>query len=351
MSVKPKATMMTQVPSSATGRVRAFSTAILSLVFLCGYASAQTNATAVQAGQAVAGAPAGEYTIGPGDVLSVSIPEAPEFGGKFRVSDSGLVAIAGLPSPIQAEGESPMQLAHTIRQALVDAKQLRDPKVTVFVEEFHGRRVTVLGAVAKPAVYPLERRTTVLDALSLAGGVLPGSGNAITIVRGAASAEASGTSVGSVQIIDMSHLIKGEDSGLNVEVQNGDVINVSAAQVVYVVGAVIKPGGFVMSNPSSGISVVQALAMAEGFSYVAATGRAVIIRNSTNDAARQEIPVDISHMLSGKLADVLLAPNDILYVPESGAKKTLKALAEIGMSAANGAAIYGVGYRAAGIAP
>jgi polysaccharide biosynthesis/export protein len=262
-----------------------------------------------------------------------------------------LVEIAGLPSPIQAEGESPMQFAHSIRQALIDAKQLRDPKVTVFVEEFHGRRVTVLGAVVKPAVYPLERRTTVLDALSLAGGVLPASGNTVTIVRGAASAEASGTPVGSVQIIDMSRLIKGEDTSLNVEVQNGDVINVSAAQVVYVVGAVIKPGAFVMSNPSAGISVVQAVAMAEGFNYVAATGRALIIRNSTNDAARQEILVDISHMLSGKLADVLLAPNDILYVPESGAKKTLKALAEIGMSAANGVAIYGVGYRAAGIAP
>ncbi len=351
MSVKPKATMMSHIQTSAFGRIRALFAAVVSLLFLCGHASAQSNATPLHAGQAASGVSAEEYTIGPGDVLSVSIPEAPEFGGKFRVSDSGLLEIGALPSPIQAEGESPMQLAHTIRQALIDAKQLRDPKVTVFVEEFHGRRVTVLGAVVKPAAYPLEGRTTVLDALSLAGGVLPGSGNTVTIVRGAASAEASGTSVGSVQIIDMSRLVKGEDTSLNVEVQNGDVINVSGAQVVYVVGAVIKPGGFVMSNPSAGVSVVQAVAMAEGFTYVAATGRAFIIRNSTSDAARQEIPVDISHRLSGKLADVLLAPNDILYVPESGAKKTLKALAEIGMSAANGAAIYGVGYRAAGIAP
>ena len=75
-------------------------------------------------------------------------------------------------------------------------------------------------------------------------------------------------------------------------------------------GAVIKPGGFVMSNPTAGISVVQAVAMAEGFKYVAATGRALIIRKSTNNVARQEIQVDISQMLSGKLADVLLAPNE-----------------------------------------
>lgn len=342
---------MSRVQTIACGAIRGLMMAAISLLFLCGHAAAQANATSAQAGRAGSGAAAEEYTIGPGDVLSVSIPEAPEFGGKFRVSDSGLVAIAGLAAPIQAEGESPVQLAQSIRQALIEAKQLRDPKVTVFVEEFHGRRITVLGAVAKPAVYPLERRTTVLDALSMAGGVLPGSGNTVTIVRGAASAEATGTAVGSVQIIDMSRLVKGEETSLDVEVQNGDVISVSAAQVVYVVGAVIKPGGFVMSNPTAGISVVQAVAMAEGFKYVAATGRALIIRNSTNNVARQEIQVDISQMLSGKLADVLLAPNDILYVPESGAKKTLKALAEIGMSAANGVAIYGVGYRAAGISP
>ena len=321
------------------------------ILLCCGYASAQTLATSPQAGNAASGTASEEYTLGPGDVLSVSIPEAQEFGGRFRVSDSGLIEIPGLAAPIRAEGESPMELAHTIRQALIDAKQLRDPKVTVFVEEFHGRRITVLGAVAKPSVYPLERRTTVLDALSMAGGALPGAGNTVTIVRGPASAEATGTPVGSVQIIDLSRLGKGEDATVNVQVENGDVISVSAAQVVYVVGAVIKPGGFVMSNPSAGISVVQALAMAEGFTSVAATSRGLVIRQSTSDAARQEIPVDLAHMLSGKATDMLLAPNDILYIPESGAKKTLKALAEIAMSAANGVAIYGVGYRAAGIGP
>lgn len=325
--------------------------ALVIVLLCCGRISAQTAVTPTQVANAAAGSPTEEYTLGPGDVVLVSIPEAQEFGGKFRVSDSGLIELPGLASPIRAEGQSPMELAHTIRQALVDAKQLREPKVTVFVEEFHGRRITVLGAVAKPAVYPMERLTTVLDALSLAGGALPGAGNTVTIVRGPASAEATGTPVGSVQIIDMSRLGKGEDASVNVEVQNGDVISVSAAQVVYVVGAVIKPGGFVMSNPSAGISVVQALALAEGFTNVAATSRGLIIRQSTSAAGRQEIPVDLAHMLSGKATDMLLAPNDILYIPESGAKKTLKALTEIAMSAANGVAIYGVGYRAAGIGP
>jgi polysaccharide biosynthesis/export protein len=292
-----------------------------------------------------------DYRISAGDVVSISIPEAQEFGGKFRVSDSGSIDLPGVANPIAAEGQSAAELARTIRQSLIDAKQLRDPKVSVFVEEFHGRRITVLGAVAKPAVYPLERRTTVLEAVSMAGGALPGAGNSVTIVRGKASAEASNTAVGSVEIIDLARLMKGEEPAANIEVQTGDVVSVSAAQIVYVVGAVVKPGGFVMSNPSAGISVVQALAMAEGFNGVAAGGRAVIMRESTSDAARQEIAVDLTRMLAGKSADMMLAPNDILYVPDSTAKKALKVVGEVALSAANGVAIYGVGYRAAGIAP
>jgi polysaccharide biosynthesis/export protein len=321
---------------------------LLSLVFasllFCGRASAQTAAPTNQVPKANSNA-LEEYKIGPDDVLQISVADAPEFGGKFRVSDAGLIEIAGISTPIHAEGQSALELAHTIRTALVDAKQLRDPHVTVFVEEYHGRTITVLGAVNKPAVYSLQKRTTVLDAISMASGTLPNAGSTVTIVRGRASAEATGTEVGSVQIIDMSRLVKGGDTTPNVEVRNEDVINVSSAQVVYVVGAVTKPGGFAMSNPSEGISVVQAIALAEGLRSVAATHRGVIVRQSTSDQGRREIPVDIAQMMAGKDADLLLAPNDILYIPESSGKKTLKVMGDVAMAAVNGLAIYGLGYR------
>jgi polysaccharide export outer membrane protein len=319
---------------------------VLALIFLsCRATGAQTAGPLNLAQRANSGASVEEYKIGPDDVLLVSVADAPEFGGKFRVSDAGLIEIVGISTPIHAEGESALELSHTIRTALLDAKQLRDPRVSVFIEEYHGRTITILGAVNKPAVYSLQRRTTVLDALSMASGTLPNAGSTVTIVRGRASAEATGTTVGSVQIIDMSRLVKGEDSTANVEVRNEDVLSVSAAQVVYVVGAVTKPGGFTMSNPSEGISVVQAIALAEGFRSVAATHRAVIVRQSTNEQARREIPVDLAQMMAGKETDLLLAPNDILYVPESGGKKTLKVMGDVAMAAVNGIAIYGLGYR------
>jgi len=286
-----------------------------------------------------------DYKIGAGDVLSISIADAPEFGGKFRVGDSGTIEIAGVNALIQADGATPSELSHTIRQALINAKQLRDPKVNVFVEEYRGRTITVLGSVSKPAVYPLQKRTNILEALSMAGGALPNAGSTVTIIRGEASAEATNSAVGSVASVNMSRLAKGEDLSANVEVRNGDVISVSAAQVVYVVGAVTKPGGFVMSNPESGISVVQAVAMAEGFKSVAASDRGLIIRQSTSEQGRREISVNIAQMMNGRATDMQLAPNDILYIPESGGKKTLKVMGDVAMAAVNGVAIYGLGYR------
>jgi len=288
---------------------------------------------------------ASEYKIGTDDLLSVSVVDAPEFSGRFRVSEAGLIEIPGLSAPIHAEGQTATELSHTIRQSLLDAKQLREPRVSVFIEEYRGRTIAVLGAVTKPAVYALHKKTSLLEALSMAGGALPNAGATVTIVRGPASAEATGTAPGSVGIIDITRLVKGEDSTANVEVRNEDVINVSASQVVYVVGAVHKPGGYVMANPAEGVSVVQAVALAEGMHSTASTHHGLIVRQSTNDHARQEIPVDIALMMTGKASDVVLAPNDILFVPESGTKKTMKALGDFATAAATGIAIYGLGYR------
>jgi polysaccharide export outer membrane protein len=293
-------------------------------------------------------APVEDYKIGPADILVISVVDAPEFGGKFRVSDSGAIEIPGVSSPIHAEGQTASELERSIDEALIAAKQLRNPHVRVFVDEFHGWTITLLGAVTKPSTYPLTKRTNILEALSLAGGTLPNSGNTVTIVRGSASAEATNTARGSVQIVQMSDLVSGKDLAASIEVRNGDVVSVSSAQLVYVVGAVTKPGGYTMSDVSSGVTVVQAVALAEGLKSVA-SHHALIVRQSSSEKSRLEIPVDIGQMMEGKTADVLLAPNDILYVPKSGAKLTLKAMGDVAAAAVNGVAFYGIGYRVGGV--
>ncbi len=346
--------MRTRIPSASEANRGAFILIVGLFFVFCGIAGAQRSGQASPPGSGpAAGQPtvpgastvSDEYKIGPGDILSVVVVDTPELGGKFRISDTGSLQLPELSEPIHADGQSPEELAHTVRVALIDAKQARDPKVSVFVEQFHGRTITVLGSVTKPSVYALERRTTVLEALSMAGGLLPNAGNIVTIIRGPASAESTNTPVGSVEILDMNKLTKGQDLAANVEVKNGDTVTVSSAAIVYVVGAVTKPGGYAMLDSSDGMSVVQAVALAQGFTSVAATHRGVIVRQSSSDVGRQEIPVDIAQLMMGKATDVPLAPNDIVFVPESGAKKTLKVMGDIAMAAVNGIAIYGVGYR------
>ena len=287
-----------------------------------------------------------DYTIGPGDVMTITIGDSPEMSGKYRVSDSGDIALPLLPNPVKAEGLTPLGLSRAVAAALKKAELLRDPMVNVFVEEFHSRNVTVLGAVAKPSVYPLDRPTTLLEVISLAGGPTATAGNTVTVVRPSQSSDTKDPSAAeSTMNIDLAKLMEGKDPSLNILVQAGDSVSVSAAPIVYVVGAVTKPGGFVLPDPKSGMTILQAIAMAQGMTRVAAPKRSLIVRRPEEGAKSENIPVNIAQLMDGKSQDQKLHPNDILFIPESGMKKSLDKLGTVAMSAVNGMSIYGLGYR------
>lgn len=289
------------------------------------------------------GAVPAEYEVGPGDILAVTIAEAPEFNGKFRVNERGELPLPELATPVPASGQTPFHLAQTVKQALIGAKLFRNPTVNVFVDEYHSRNITVLGAVSKPSVYALQKRTTVLEAISLAGGLLPTAGNTVTLTQGGIGEGSA--SRRTTRTIELSSLVRADNAELNSEVHDGDVISVSNAEVVYVVGAVVKPGGFAFPDQSAGMTVLRALSLAEGTNSVAAKSRAVIIHRSGVEGEREDIPVDINKILNGKSEDLRMKPNDILFIPVSGAKQTLHVAGDVAMAAVNGIAIYGIGYR------
>jgi len=295
---------------------------------------------------------ASDYLIGPRDVLAISVADMPEIREKenFRVTDAGYILLPTLHDPLKAEGLTASELSERIAQSLRDADILRDPIVNVYVEEFHSRTVTVLGAVAKPSVYPLEKPTTLLEALSKAGGLTPTSGRALTIMRKGPLNESNVTNNGPgqagevSQTIDLAKLMQGKDPSLNIEVRDGDVISVSTAPIIYVVGAVGKPGGFALQDPSSGLTVLQALAEAQGYSSVAKPKESLIIRRSASGQDREKIPINLKAIMEGKLPDQWLEANDILFVPESAAKRNLHAWGNaLGNGLITGVAIYGLG--------
>lgn len=308
---------------------------------LCG----QTNETQISKAPLTSGASSDDYLIGPGDVLTITVTDAPEFSGKFLVDQSGYLAMTSLPKPIKAAGQTPSQLSTNLVSALEEARLYREPTVNVFVEEYHSRTVSVVGAVAKPGVYPLRRRTSVVEVVSEAG-LLPTAGNRVTIISGASEAYNPQSEPGtSSQTFDLAKLMRGDDSKSNVEIHDRDVVRVSTAEVIYVVGAVTKPGGFVMQDQSAGVTALQAIALAEGLTPVASGRRGVIVRRNSDGTARQHLPVDMAKIMSGKSEDVRLEANDILFVPVSGSKQSLRTLGQIAMIAVNGVAFYGLGYR------
>ncbi len=289
-----------------------------------------------------------DYPIGVGDVLSIGIVDAPEISGKYRVADTGYIVIAGLPEPIKAQGLTAVELARSIGDALKAAELLREPRVGVFVEGYHSRTIAVLGAVNRPSVYALEKPTTLLEALSLAGGLAPTAGPTAIIVHtgappgteGSSGAELAQSSAEWTQTVKLSMLMEGRDPSHNFELSPGDVVNVSTAPVVYVMGAVIRPGGFVLPDSKSGITVLKALAMAEGLKPISGAKRSVIVRRSASGSERQEMPVDVAKLMAGKIADQALEPNDILFIPESYSKKTIHMLANTALQGVNYLAMY-----------
>src|SRR5262249_1749537 len=130
----------------------------------------------------------------------------------------------------------------------------------------------------------------------------------------------------------------------NIYVQGGDIVTVPHAGIVYVLGAVTRPGGFVVTNDRNQLSTLKALALAGGLTSTARRNQAVIIRK---DAAGQQhqVIVDLGRVLKQETEDVRLQASDILYVPQSGTKAALIRAAEIGLGLGTAVAIYRVAYR------
>jgi polysaccharide export outer membrane protein len=324
-----------------------FALALLSSLS-CAQISAQESKVETPASPSATSSSApNDYRIGPEDVLAISVTDAPEFSGRFRVNQSGNLVMTSLPAPLKAAGLTPMELSTELRKALEDAKLYRDPTVNVFVEEYRSQSVTVVGAVTKPGQYPLQKRTTVIQAVSEAG-LLPTTGNRITLISAKAGSASDPNSTQTTQTFELGKLMTGKDPSVNAEVHDGDVISVATADVVYVVGAVTKPGGFVQQDRGSGVSALQAIALAEGMTSLASEHNGLIIRRNPDGTPRENVPVDLRKIMTGKQPDVTLQANDILFVPVSGSKQTLHTMGQIAMTAVNGVAFYGVGYRAGG---
>lgn len=270
-----------------------------------------------------------ELLIGAGDLIEVTLYGVPDFKTDVRISSDGQASLPML-GPISLGGLSVEQASQRIEQQLKQKNLFNDPHVTVFEKEYATQGISVLGEVQKPGIYPMLGSRNLYDALSIAGGTTPKAGSYVLITHRT----------------DPQHSIRvplstGAPQSMhdNVNVQPGDTILVSKAGIVYVVGDVHQPGGFVMENGKN-ITVIQAIALAQGIGPNAALGRARLVRNTPDGP--KDIPIELKKILAAKALDPQLQPDDIVFVPDSAGKSAFKRGLEAAVQAATGVAIWRV---------
>ncbi len=290
-----------------------------------------------------------EYVIDADDVLEVEIVDAPEFSRNYRVSPDGTITIPLLAAPVMAEGLTLNQLSAVISDRLRSAQLVSRPHVVVSVKSSEAHAVAITGAVHAPQIYSIFGPTTLLDVISQAGGLTPDAGSTAIVTRGDAMREPSWPDAGQgpnpakrTIRVDLHKLISTGDPRLNVTIYPGDKVTVQRAGIVYVVGAVQRPGGFPLSNGRDNMTVLQAVALGEGLKSTAMGKKAIIIRRCEQFRnGREEIPLNLSKILSGHASDPRLVANDILFIPDSTSKRALRRGAEAAVQIATGVVIWG----------
>lgn len=285
-----------------------------------------------------------DYLLGPEDQVRVWALGIEEISDKpVRIDSNGYLDLPMI-GRVRAAGLSVEQLKAQLTERLT--KEVRIPRLSVEVVEFGSQPVSVLGAVTTPGVHQLRGRKSLVEMLSLAGGLRPDAGHAIKISRSVEwgkiplpSATLDSTGEFTVAELKIKDVLEAKNPADNILIRPYDVITVPTAEMVYVMGAVRKPGAFTLHEQEN-VSVLQALSMAEGLGTTPSPQKSKILRTPKGSSQRVEIAVDLKRVLAGKAADMALQPNDILFVPTSASKKAAARALEAAIATGTGIVIW-----------
>jgi len=249
-------------------------------------------------GPGLAGADDTSYLVGDGDVLKVTVYNHPDLTTTVRVNGGGTI-IFPLVGQVNVQGMTIDQVAALLAGALSDG-YIVDPQVSVFVEEFRSKRVTIIGQIEHPGLYELSGPTTLLELISKAGGLTKDYGNNVTIHR------KNGTDLAGEKVItiDLKNVLESGAAALDVPIRDGDSVVVAKASTFYVTGEVKKPDAYKFEE---GTTVIKAITMAGGFTNIAATGKVKIYRKINGK----------EHVAEKVEMDMPILPEDVIVVPES----------------------------------
>jgi polysaccharide biosynthesis/export protein len=249
--------------------------------------------------------------IAEGDLLDIVIFETPELSGRFRVNLKGDILLP-LAGALHVAGMTLAEITDAVSQRYKDAKILVAPEVTVFVAEFTRRTITITGEVRVPGVFPIAAPRTLTDTLAMAGGLNDTASRTVSIVHAADPR----------QIIHVTLNVGAQTPGSiqegRMEILPGDSIFVARSGIVYLVGELMRPGGFQVEH-NNRLTLLEAVALAGGLTRTAKANQSRLIRRSAT--GREEMRVDLQKVLYGGGPDMLLTDGDIVFVPTSVRKE------------------------------
>jgi polysaccharide export outer membrane protein len=322
---------------------------LVAILTLAGLGRSQGPAPAPNSPALNSDVPRQPYILGADDQLTVQVLDLDEIKGErpVRVDSQGNIHLPIL-GRVHVAGLTLEQTEAELRKRLEVV--LVDPEVTVSVAEFRSHPVSVLGSVKTPGVIQLNGPKTLSEVLSLSGGANPDAGNTIIITRRKdagplplpdAALDANGQFY--IGHVNLKSLLEARDPRDNIAIESGDVITVPKGELVYVLGAVPRPGGFILSDRET-TTILQVISLSGGFSQFASQKQVEILRPKVGTLDRQEIQINVKAILTNKTQDFPIQPNDIVYVPLSGKKaattRAIEALIGMGTTVGTGLAIY-----------
>jgi polysaccharide biosynthesis/export protein len=258
-----------------------------------------------------------DYHLAAEDLLEITLYNIPESEvnitprkTEVRVTQEGVITLP-LLGDVPAAGLTPSALEQSLRGRY--DQYLHNPQVGVYVKEYRGQRVTVTGAVATPGVLQLTGPKTLVDLLSLAGGITERAGSQVHLFRQGAEERQS-------YIIDLQALAR-NPALVNMPVQAGDVINVPQSGMFFVDGAVRRPGSYPLTQS---YTLTQALAVAGGADVTLANMNELAIFRRGDGTEADRIAVSLNEILAGQAKDPLIAPDDVIIVSMSTGKWLLQ---------------------------
>jgi polysaccharide export outer membrane protein len=265
-----------------------------------------------------------------GDLVAVSVYDAPELTRTVRVDPDGTIRLPLLAEGVKAAGHMPAELESALVEALKSGEILVDPVVKITVVEYHSRPISVMGAVRKPVTFQSDGSMTLLDALARAEGLTDEAGPEIIVTQNDI-----------VQHIAVKRLIDEADPAVNLRLLGNEEVRVPVAGKIFVLGNIHKPGGFSVRDPADK-TVLKMVALSEGLMPFSQK-TAYIVRRREGETP-QEIPIELAKIMERKSPDVPLEVGDILYVPDNKSRRNtmniVDRLAGFGSATASGLVIW-----------